>query len=129
MFLKIVSQLVVFLSSKIVCLRVIYMYKCGQCNATYCGETNRHLHTRIAEHRGVSSRTGKLLTSPPNSNIRDHLVSSDHPIIAENFEIIATANKYDIRIVESILIHKTKPTLNDQNSSIPLNILGFVKFG
>jgi hypothetical protein len=48
---------------------VVYLYQCSQCEATYCGETSRHLHTRIAEHKGVSpaladpSQLGSRVTS------------------------------------------------------------------
>jgi len=101
----------------------IYWFKCGQCNATYCGETTRHLHTRVAEHRGVSPRTHRPVTTPCHSNIRDHSYSSDHPISSTDFKILATVNRYDVRLAESILIHKLKPTLNSLDSSLPLNIL------
>ena len=33
------------------------------------------------------------------------------------------SNKYEIKIVESILIHKLGPNLNDRGSSFPLSIL------
>jgi hypothetical protein len=103
---------------------VVYWYQCGQCNATYCGETTRHLHTRISEHRGISARTNRTVASPPNSNIRDHSLLLDHPIHVENFKIIASSNRFDLRTLESIAIHKLKPSLNDRGSSVPLNILG-----
>ena len=32
---------------------------CGRCNATYCGETCRHLSVSVGEHSGVSPLTGK----------------------------------------------------------------------
>ena len=102
---------------------VVYFYKCGQCEATYCGETIRHLHTRIAEHKGVSPRTGRPIASPTNSSIRQHSELNDHPIVQTNFKILATSNRFDIKTVESIFIHKLKPTLNDSNASTPLHIL------
>ena len=37
---------------------VVYKYSCPSCNASYIGSTTRRLHVRIAEHKGVSSRTG-----------------------------------------------------------------------
>ena len=30
---------------------IVYIFKCSQCQATYMGETTRHLHTRVADHR------------------------------------------------------------------------------
>ena len=43
------------------CLRsnVVYKFSCGRCNATYYGETCRHLSVRVGEHAGVSPLTGK----------------------------------------------------------------------
>ena len=95
----------------------------GQCNATYCEETTRHLHTRVAEHKEVSARTGRPLTVPPNSSIREHSHTADHPISTDNFKILATVSKYDLKIAESILIHKFRPTLNDNSASTQLHIL------
>ena len=47
----------------------------------------------------------------------------DHPIKLENFKLVNKSNKYEIKIVESILIHKLGPNLNDRGSSFPLSIL------
>ena len=42
----------------------------------------------------------------------------------DNFNIVASNNKeIDLRIIESIFIHKDKPMLNDTNSSLPLKLL------
>ena len=51
---------------------VIYNYKCSQCNATYIGETSRHLYSRYCEHLGVSPRTFKPVSSPLKSNGGDN---------------------------------------------------------
>ena len=55
--------------------------------------------------------------------IRLHALDSDHPIKLENFKLVNKSNKYEIKIVESILIHKLGPNLNDRGSSFPLSIL------
>ena len=47
----------------------------------------------------------------------------DHPIKLENFKLVNKSNKYEIKIVESILIHKLGPNINDRGSSFPLSIL------
>ena len=49
---------------------VIYNFRCNRCNAVYIGKTSRHLSTRIADHIGISFRTG--LTSLLCSQIRNH---------------------------------------------------------
>ena len=51
------------------CLRscVIYKFRCVQpCTSAYVGSTLRLLGTRIAEHRGLSIRTGQPLLHPPS---------------------------------------------------------------
>ena len=102
---------------------MVYLYNCGQCSAQYCGETTRHLKTRVAEHRGVSPRTGVTYKSPVCSNVRDHAVVTGHDINFENFTVLHRTDSYNLRLAESILIHKLKPNLNGMDSSIPLNIL------
>lgn len=105
--------------------KVVYLYTCDQCRITYCGETTRHLQTRIAEHIGISDRTNRPVSKPLHSSIRDHAEQSDHPIIKPNFKILSTCNNnQDIRTIESIFIHKLKPNLNNTEASIPLHILG-----
>jgi len=51
---------------------VVYQYTCAGCNSSYIGQTARHLHHRIAEHRGVSHLTGNVMKQQVHSNIRDH---------------------------------------------------------
>ena len=67
---------------------LVYEYSCGQCDARYIGETSRHLKTRLAEHKGLSNRTGKPLLNPPHSSIRDHALSTGHDISSDNFKVI-----------------------------------------
>ena len=101
---------------------VVYSYHCNQCSDSYYGETSRHLRTRIAEHRGLSYRTGVPLTSPPHSSIRDHAFSTGHDISTNNFKVIFSTTSQNLRTSESILINKFKPSLNSMESSIPLHI-------
>ena len=102
---------------------LVYEYSCGQCDAKYIGETSRHLKTRVAEHKGLSNRTGNPLLNPPHSSIRDHALSSGHDILSDNFKIVFKSNSFDIKLSESILIHKNKPCLNNMDSSAKLNVL------
>ena len=107
---------------RMLCSSVVYKFSCAQCNATYCGETVRHLQTRIAEHRGISSRTGFPLQKS-NSRILDHALTTGHDIDQNNFQIVHRPKPNIIKIVESVVIHQIKPTLNNMDSSIPLKIL------
>ena len=102
---------------------VVYSYSCRECSAIYIGETMRHLKTRIAEHRGLSSRTGNILQNIPNSKIYRHFSETGHDILPSNFSIISVTDSYLLRLSESIAIRRASPDLNDQNSSVPLNIL------
>jgi len=102
----------------------VYLFKCGQCSASYLGETSRHLITRVSYHKGLSSRTGKPLSTPTSSRIRDHSIDNNHQILQADFKILKTCKTVDLKITESVLIHKRKPCLNSQDSSVPLYILG-----
>ena len=54
---------------------------------------------------------------------RNLAIETDHPILDDNFKILDTCDPFDLRLLESIYIHKKKPSLNDQNSSTELSIL------
>ena len=103
---------------------VIYSYSCAQCaSGTYIGSTVRPTYMRISEHRGRSYRTGKLLTSPPHSAIRDHAIGTSHTIHDSNFKILdSEKNENYLRILESLYIGKCKPNLNNMKSSFALEI-------
>ena len=101
---------------------VIYKYTCNRCNAVYIGKTSRHLSTRIAEHMGISFRTGLNLTSPPFSQIRNHVSEEqethhNYNINKEQFKIISKAqSKYDLDIKESLFIKILNPNLNNMDA-------------
>ena len=104
---------------------VIYNYTCGGCTASYIGKTTRNLSIRIREHKGLSYRTGRMLSKPMNSSIREHSHEHDHAIDKENFQVLDTSNfDSDLLILESLWIWKKKrPTLNDYSTSTKLEIL------
>lgn len=106
---------------------VIYKYQCSQCSdATYIGSTYRTFHTRLSEHKGVSSRTGARLTAPPHSAVRHHAEHTcSTAVLDKNFTILdyCANDKVSLRILESLYIFKQRPILNDTDSSFPLNII------
>ena len=55
---------------------VVYKYKCQCCDALYVGQTRRHIHTRISEHMGVSSKTGNKLSVSQMSAVLSYSPSS-----------------------------------------------------
>ena len=56
------------------CLRsnVVCKFSCSRCNATYYGETCRHLTIRVGKHSGVSPLTGKKSKSKKSTAVKDH---------------------------------------------------------
>ena len=102
---------------------VVYRYTCQSCNASYIGKTKRHFLQRVCEHRGISSRTRRIVAVPPFSAIREHCLSTGHPILQEDFKIVSTASDpWDLCIRESLLIKKQRPELNTQASSVQLQL-------
>ena len=104
---------------------VIYKFSCPCAQGSYIGMTKRPLRTRIAEHAGISPRTGNLIQCPSHSEIRNHVQICNNSIDENNFEILSNpSNPSDLRILESLHIYKNKPNLNNQYSSFPLEIIG-----
>ena len=103
---------------------LIYKSSCVRCTSEYIGSTTRILTTRVAEHAGRSHRTDRILANPPHSNIRDHAETCGSPIVLDNFNIIYSCNNSnDLRILESLYIHKERPFLNNMQSAHPLYIV------
>ncbi len=62
--------------------------------------------------------------NPSYSKIREHSQTLDHIYNETNFEILYKAkNNNELRVAESLFIHKNKPGLNSNESSITLNII------
>ena len=107
---------------------VIYHFRCAtECaSGAYVGMTSRNLYKRVAEHAGRSYRTNKLLSHPPHSSIREHTGNSQcsSPVNINNFKVISSSShQSDLRIIESLYIHKLKPPLNNTVSSYPLQLI------
>ena len=102
---------------------VVYQYTRRSCNATYIGKTKRHFLQRVCEHRGISSRTRRIVAVPPHSSIRDHCLQTGHPILPDDFKIIKNASDpYELGILEGLLIQKLKPELNTQGTGAELQL-------
>ena len=105
--------------------KIIYKYCCAlSCGSQYVGCTTRNFKTRMFEHRGISPRTDRRLAKPSQSSIRAHCEQFDKCVDLDNFQIIGSANSFlDLRILESLLIRKLRPNLNNMDSSFPLKIV------
>ena len=100
---------------------VVYQYTCDSCKATYIGKTKRQLEVRIHEHLGKSVRTGRQISKPVHSAIRDHARNMDHPIKKENFSVLASSSfDMDLLILESIYQAVERPSIGGYESSVPL---------
>ena len=102
----------------------MYKYKCQCWDALYVGQTRRHIHTRISEHMGVSSKAGNKLSVSQMSAVLTHHHLSGHNISDSDFTILLTSgnSKFDLEMRESLLISKLKPILNNNISSMPLDL-------
>ena len=98
----------------------MYKYVCEDCNASYVGQTSRHLKTRIAEHKGISPCTGRPYSSPTFSAIREHSLSAGHLIKDSSFSVLGSSNSFDLLIPESLYTVNLKPSLSLMESSTEL---------
>src|SRR5688572_21362458 len=91
-------------------------------NPATSGKTSRHLRHRIAEHRGVSHLTGKVMKSQSHSNIRDHCLQCDRAdCSSRNFKILATgSSEIELLVKERLLINRRKPGLNGNSGALEL---------
>ena len=103
--------------------KVIYKYKCNICNDVYIGETKRHLLVRQYEHIGKLILTEKPLkyNEKDATAIRKYCHHSNHQPDINCFSSMGSAsNKFHLRLKESLLILKLKPSLNIAKESMPL---------
>ena len=100
---------------------IVYQFDCPQCKLRYVGQTQRNLFLRIAEHKGLSARTGRPISSPFTSSIRSHALEAKHDFDSSHFSILHKArNHFDLLILESLYIKHLSPQLNNTSSSFPL---------
>ena len=105
------------------CLRsnVVYKFSCGRCNATYYGETCRHLSVRVDEHSGVSPLTGKKSKSKKSTAVKDDMPLCDHIVSIDDFKILATSDSdFHVKVKEILSISRDEPILNKNEKSLPL---------
>ena len=102
---------------------LVYKYSCAQCASGTCvGPTTRVHHMRIAEHRGRSFRTGKLVQSS-KSSIREHSLKCSKFVSEDNFVVLGhEKQEVYLRMLESLFILKHRPQLNETQSAFPLKI-------
>ena len=89
----------------------------------------RAFKTRRLEHLGRSIHTGRPITNPSFSNIREHAEQENHPLSHANFKIIRSMpDKTSLLIAESLHIKFNNPSLNNHATSFPLIIADKIWF-
>ena len=100
---------------------MIYKFTCNKCKSVYIGESLRHPNRILAEHMGISAFTGKPVRGQIRTAVKDHLIQCRAKAVYEDFEILGKDMiEKKRRIKESLFIHRDKPNINIQGSSIPL---------
>ena len=112
------DQIPIFMNSN-----VNYKYKCNICQDVYIGETKLHLLVRQYEYLGRSILTEKPLkyNEKDATAVRKHCHQQNHPANSFRFSLIGNAtSNYHLKLKESLVILKFKPSLNIAKESMPL---------
>ena len=112
------DQIPKYMNSKVIC-----KFKCNICNDVYIGETNCPLLVREYEHLGKSILNEKNLkySEKGATTIRKHCHNHYHTADTSCFSLVGNAaNKYHLKLKESLHILKIKPSLNVAKESMPL---------
>ena len=80
------------------------------------GHTSAAPHCRCS-HKSISTEVRffvpRYLVKPELSAIQSPFTSNDHHLKTANVSVIDKCNRFDIRVLESLYIHKTKSHLNN----------------
>ena len=84
---------------------VVYQIKCSSCDASYVGQTTRHLTTRLAEHK---SRKGP---------VKEHFIQCKSQIENDCISVLDTTTNSDsfLLTLEAIWIRDIKPKINTKD--------------
>ena len=106
-----------------ICSFLVFRYMCSNCNVTYYGKTYSHYFTTAAEHMGVSNLTWKRLKNTKDSAVLDHLLQCNCSVDFHHFDILANGiSKFNLLVMESLLIKYDDPVLNRTTKSFPLEL-------
>ena len=77
----------------------------------------------MCEHLEISALTGKRVKGDDYSAIKEHLLFCNQPLYFEDFSILATNNNdFKVTLMESLLINRDHPPLNEIKESLPLEL-------
>ena len=98
---------------------IIYSVKCLNCEAEYIGKTTQHIDARIYQHKIVKDGQHGLT----KSHITEHAQRLRHKIDWQNYSVLAKAsNDYYLKIKETLLIKERIPIMNNNETSVILNL-------
>ena len=98
---------------------IVYAIKCKDCDAEYVGKTTQHIETRLYQHKMIKGS----LHGQTQSHIMEHAFDYMHNIDWNNFSVLARAsNDFQLKIKESLLIKQRNPTMNNNETSVELNL-------
>ena len=103
--------------------KVVYKLKCNISNDVYVGEKKRHFLIRQYEHLGKSILTKKpsVYNNKDAATIRKHCHQNNRQADSSCFTLSGSAsNSFHLKLKESLLILKIKPSLNVPKESMPL---------
>ena len=92
---------------------VVYGVCCSDCPDVYVGKTKRHLITRFNEHLDVRKV----------SAVKNHIMEYNHDVQFDDVKIMARGSTdIELLIKESLIIKRTKPKMNANVASYPLEM-------
>ncbi|KYN00647.1 hypothetical protein ALC62_08581 [Cyphomyrmex costatus] len=82
---------------------IVYKIQCGDCDATYVGQTKRMLKTRVNEHRSHIRRN-----TSSRSVITEHRLQHGHDFDWNNVEVLDDESFYHKRLISEMLHIKSQ---------------------
>ena len=102
---------------------VVYKVDCKECDASYIGQTGRHLKERIKEHRSALEKG-----NTQNSGIAEHAYEAHHEISWDTVCVLDQESNTNRRLVrESLHIRTAKPSMNRESGvEIPVTFMKII---
>ena len=87
---------------------VVYQIDCKECEASYIGQTGRHLKERLKEHKKALEK-GDIRCS----GVAEHAFQAHHEIDVDNIKVLDKESNFRKRLVlEALHIRQKAPSMN-----------------
>ena len=102
---------------------VVYQIGCKDCEATYVGQTGRHLKVRLKEHSKALEK-GNIM----NSGVAEHAFEAHHEIDLDYVKVLDVENNQGRHLVrEAMFIRSVDPQMNrDKGIELPVPFLKLI---